>query len=49
MESQSSKSTYFLEFQENNTLVCDTYQTKPKEGNKDDDRIQAQQNDNHEL
>ena len=49
MENQSNKSTNILEFQENNTLVYDTFQTKSQEGNKDDDRIQAQQNDNHEL
>ena len=30
-------------------MVYDTFQTKSHEGNKDDDRIQAQQNDNHEL
>ena len=49
METQSNKSTYILEFQENNTLVYGTFQTQSHEGNKGDDRIQAQQNDNHEL
>ena len=49
METQSSMPTYILEFQENNTLVYDTYQTNSQEGNKDGDRIQSQQNDNPEL
>ena len=39
METQSNKSTYILEFQENNTLVYDTFQTKSHEGNNGDDRI----------
>ena len=49
METQSSKSTCILEFQENNTLVSGTFQTNSKEDSKDEDRLQSQQNDSYEL